>query len=189
MVADHHHLLQPQLLPSSSSPSSTSSPEAVTIEVVYELASTIGEEFKRLLELHGEEETALTANSNNNRRLVPTVVRVLELLEEAVLQREDYQRLVEQQTRTIEEQRVAAEKAAAERKQQLRYLSEIEEVDESWRRENLKLGEYVKYLKGENRRLASSLSEKLTQSLTGECVCVEEECSISKLTGFYCLQT
>lgn len=133
----------------------TSSNNLITVHTVYELASEIGEHVKRLIDQHGQE---------SNQELIPPVVRVLEYLEEAVLQRESYLHLVDKLHRQIED----LQKGQLERnQQQKKYLSEIEDIDESWREENVQLSQYVKFLRTENKRLTSSLSEKFSQSLTG----------------------
>lgn len=141
--------------------------DLITVQTVYELASNIGEQFKKLLEVepHGPE---------LNQTLIPTVVRVLEYLEDAVVHREGYLHLVDKLHRQIEElQRGQQERT----QQQLKYQSEIEDIDESWRKENIQLSQYVTYLRRENKRLASSLSESFTDSLTGECTynCLDQQ--------------
>jgi len=142
----------------------TSVANLVTIQTVYDLASEIGEHFKKFIDQYGQE---------SNQKLIPCVVRVLEYLEEVVMQREDYLLLVDKLQRQIEELQQGQHERA---QQQQKYFSEIEDIDESWksleeswRKENVQLSQYVKFLRNENKRLASSVNDKLSYSLTGLC--------------------
>ncbi|KAJ6221381.1 hypothetical protein RDWZM_007193 [Blomia tropicalis] len=133
--------------------STSSTKNVITLQTVYELASDIGEHFKKLIDRYGED---------SNQDLIPTVVKVLEYLEDVVIQREDDQSLIEK----LEQQIDQLQQGQRERNQrELKYLSEIEDIDESWRKENIQLSKYVNYLKNENMKLSTSLKEKTFHSL------------------------
>lgn len=137
--------------------SSTSSSSTLKVETVYEWASDISEHFKVLLQ-----QTELPERDT----LISCVAQVLVHLEEVVLERDNYQLLVEKLSQQFEE----LKKESNERiEQQKKYFSDIEDIDETWRKENSQLSQYVQLLKKENHRLSSSLKsgDKCYHSLTG----------------------
>ena len=114
---------------------------------------------KKLINQHG---------SDLDQSLIPSIVRVLEYLEEAVLQREVYLQLVDKLHQQIEDlQRGQQERANAQVKFEGLVENLIEDFDDTWRKENIQLSQHVKFLRIENKRLASSLSEKFSHSLSG----------------------
>ena len=130
--------------------------EVVTLQNVYELASEIGEHFKKIIAEYGEE---------FNDHLIPCVVKVLELLENTVIQREDEIVNIEKLHKQIHELQLEKE----EREQHhMKFVSEIEDYDESWRKEHVELSHIVKHLKNENDRLVKSLHDSRTNSLSGK---------------------
>lgn len=129
----------------------------VTLDIVYEFASDIGTHFKKLIEKCGTEQ---------NEELIHCVVKVLEYLELVVSQRDDDILLIEKLNKQIDE---LQKEHSVKLQQQKKFQSEMEDIDESWRKENVKLTQYIKYLQNENKRLLSlKCNEKCSQSLTGE---------------------
>ncbi|TRY81498.1 hypothetical protein DNTS_025308 [Danionella cerebrum] len=123
----------------------------LTVMDVYDIAALVGQEFERLIDRFGCEALA---------RLVPKVVRVLELLEAAV-------------TRSTsgtggfteaEELRLELERLRLERTERLerdrKHKKELELVEDVWRGEAQDLLSQIALLQQENQSLLSNLSVK-----------------------------
>lgn len=126
----------------------------LTIAHIYDMASDISEHFKQLME-----NNVLT----DDDPLITTVVSALIHLEQVYNARDVcLARVDELQDKIVDLERDIKEKG----EQQHRFLRELEEADELWRKENLQLSQMVKLLKTENEKLASN-SGKASHSLNG----------------------
>lgn len=130
--------------------------DMVTVDLVYDLASQIGDQFKKLIENNGAEA---------NEPLIPCVVRVLEHLEVLVMQRDAYRARLDELTVQMEDlQREQREKA----QRHIKFQSEMEDADECWRKENHKLTQLIQCLEKENSRLLDLLHSQGDECLPGE---------------------
>ncbi|XP_077165500.1 RILP-like protein 1 isoform X2 [Paroedura picta] len=119
----------------------------LTVMDVYDLASLVGHEFERLIEAHGGEAVA---------RLMPQVVRVLELLEGLVSR--DHLRP------ELDELRLELDRLRLERADRLdkdrKHQQELELVEDVWRGEAQDLLTQIAQLQEENKQLLTNLSHK-----------------------------
>lgn len=133
-----------------------SSSGKIALEDVYDLASEIGSEFDKIINQCGNDAVA---------KLMPKVIRILEHLEVLTLHKDDADNELDKLKMRIHQlEHEKMEKAES----QMKYELEVEQVEESWRTENMELGELVEKLKAENIKLSTSLVNKEdSQSLLG----------------------
>ena len=133
-----------------------SSSGKIALEDVYDLASEIGSEFDRIINQCGNDAVA---------KLMPKVIRTLEHLEVLTLHKDDADNELDKLKMRIHQlEHEKTEKA----ENQMKYELEVEQVEESWRKENVKLGELIEKLKAENMKLSTSLvNQEDSQSLLG----------------------
>nr|XP_020658273.1 RILP-like protein 1 [Pogona vitticeps] len=119
----------------------------LTVMDVYDLASLVGHEFERLIDQHGGEAVA---------RLLPKVVRVLEILE-VLVSRNHIAPEVEELRLELDRLRLErADRIEKERKHQ----KELELVEDVWRGEAQDLLTQIAQLQEENKQLMTNLSHK-----------------------------
>ena len=133
-----------------------SSSGKIALEDVYDLASEIGSEFDRIINQCGNDAVA---------KLMPKVIRTLEHLEVLTLHKDDADNELDKLKMRIHQlEHEKTEKA----ENQIKYELEVEQVEESWRKENVELGELIEKLKAENMKLSTSLvNQEDSQSLLG----------------------
>ncbi|UXI19337.1 E3 ubiquitin-protein ligase rnf146-like [Sarcoptes scabiei] len=119
----------------------------VSIDDVYDLASEIGEHFRKLINLYGSESFEF---------LIPSVVRVLERLEDVISQRNDSINLIENLHKQIDELKQQLQKRSEEH---FRYQNEMENIDEIWYNKIKALEQHIDYLRNENNCLNLKLNE------------------------------
>ncbi|XP_042297724.1 RILP-like protein 1 isoform X2 [Sceloporus undulatus] len=130
-----------------SAPALAKEASELTVMDVYDLASAVGHEFERLIELHGGEALA---------RLMPQVVRVLELLEVLVGRNHRDPELEELRLELDRLRLERADRLEKERKHQ----KELELVEDVWRGEAQDLLTQIAQLQEENKQLMTNLSHK-----------------------------
>ncbi|CAF1151487.1 unnamed protein product [Rotaria sp. Silwood1] len=117
----------------------------LTVLDVYDEAALIGKDFERIIEAYGTETI---------RDLVPKVIRILELLElQAAKNEKDADEYIEMKTRI---ERLEAEKNET-RELREKFDSELDVIEEQWRKEAETLMTLVSKLQDENRRLRDDL--------------------------------
>ncbi|XP_043924493.1 RILP-like protein 1 isoform X2 [Protopterus annectens] len=119
----------------------------LTVMDVYGIASVVGQEFERLIDQHGCEAVA---------RLMPKVVRVLEILE-VLVSRNNINPELEELRLELDRLRIERmDRIEKERKHQ----KELELVEDVWRGEAQDLLSQIAQLQEENKQLMSDLSQK-----------------------------
>ncbi|VDP15001.1 unnamed protein product [Soboliphyme baturini] len=118
----------------------------VTVVDVYDLASMIGKDFERLMDLCGIDSVA---------ELMPKVISALELLEAFAIrnERENHEILVLRNT----VDRLEADKRQKKMGKQ-KFEEELEQVEEHYKNEINQAWETIQKLQEENRRLSTSLA-------------------------------
>uniref|UniRef100_A0A493TA67 RILP-like protein 1 n=1 Tax=Anas platyrhynchos platyrhynchos TaxID=8840 RepID=A0A493TA67_ANAPP len=119
----------------------------LTVMDVYDIASAVGQEFERVIDQHGCEAIA---------RLMPKVVRVLEILEVLVSRNHINPEL--------EELRLELDRLRLERMDRIekerKHQKELELVEDVWRGEAQDLLTQIAQLQEENKQLMTNLSHK-----------------------------
>ncbi|KAJ6656630.1 hypothetical protein lerEdw1_003517, partial [Lerista edwardsae] len=119
----------------------------LTVMDVYDIASLVGQEFERLIDQHGCEAIA---------RLMPKVVRVLEVLEVLVSRNHI--------SPEMEELRLELDRLRLERvdriEKERKHQKELELVEDVWRGEAQDLLTQIAQLQEENKQLMTNLSHK-----------------------------
>nr|XP_012637632.1 RILP-like protein 1 isoform X6 [Microcebus murinus] len=119
----------------------------LTVTDVYAIASLVGQEFERVIDQHGFEAIA---------RLVPKVVRVLEILEVLVSRHHVAPELDELR---LELDRLRLERMDRIEKER-KHRKELELVEDVWRGEAQDLLSQIAQLQEENKQLMTNLSHK-----------------------------
>ncbi|KAJ7408863.1 RILP-like protein 1 [Pitangus sulphuratus] len=119
----------------------------LTVMDVYDIASAVGQEFERVIDQHGCEAIA---------RLMPKVVRVLEILEVLVSRNHI--------NPEMEELRLELDRLRLERMDRIekerKHQKELELVEDVWRGEAQDLLTQIAQLQEENKQLMTNLSHK-----------------------------
>lgn len=123
------------------------SPQLSVVDV-YEIASGIGKEFEKVIDLFGADPFT---------GLMPKVVAALEQLESFAARSERDISNITELRNTIT--RLETEKIGKAEDRE-RFEKELEQIEENWRDETKDLLDLVSKLKEENRRLSSSLEER-----------------------------
>lgn len=118
-----------------------------TIADVYEDAAVIGGELERIISNYG---------SHVLKDLMPKVIGVLELLEQLTLRKE-------RETEQLNECRLRINSLEMEKMHRFnereKFEKELEEIEEKWKQETLKLIGMVNKLKEENKRLGDTINK------------------------------
>lgn len=118
-----------------------------TIADVYEDAAVIGSELERIISNYG---------SHVLKELMPKVIGVLELLEQLTLRKE-------REAEQLNECRLKINSLEMEKMQRFnereKFEKELEEIEEKWKQETLKLIGMVNKLKEENKRLNDTINK------------------------------
>lgn len=130
----------------------------IYVEDVYESAAEIGDEFQKLIDNLG---------SDSVKFLMPKVIRVLEHLEMLAILKEDFDTKID----SLKENILELENDKRERALSLtKFQTEMESIEENWRKDNLQLTQTVNQLRKQNLKLSNTLidnEKSLSQSLTG----------------------
>ncbi|KZS13919.1 RILP-like protein homolog isoform X1 [Daphnia magna] len=119
----------------------------ISVVDVFDLASDVGNELEKIINIHGNELV---------QGLMQKVIRVLELLDKTSKRQESERQLVEELQSNISLlEREKREKAV----DRLRYEREIEQLEENWKKETQELLGKITRVQEENKRLSSSLKE------------------------------
>ncbi|XP_057341122.1 RILP-like protein homolog isoform X2 [Microplitis mediator] len=124
----------------------------ISVVDVYDIASEIGKECEKLIDLFGAE--AVTG-------LMPKVINALELLENLATKNEREITTVQELTSRISQLENDKIGKAEDRQ---RFEKEVEQTEEHWRQESRDLVGMVTRLQDENRRLAEALQESRNDS-------------------------
>ncbi|CAL1683442.1 unnamed protein product [Lasius platythorax] len=124
----------------------------VSVVDVYDIASEIGKECEKLIDLFG-------AQSVTN--LMPKVINALELLENLAIKNERENTTVQELSAKISQ--LESDKIGKAEDRQ-RFEKELEQIEEHWRQESRDLVAMVTRLQEENRRLAEALQESRSDS-------------------------
>ena len=124
----------------------------VSVVDVYDIASEIGKECEKLIDLYGVESVT---------NLMPKVIHALELLENLAT-KNDRENTTVQELRSKISQLESDKIGKAEDRQ--RFEKELEQIEEHWRQESRDLVGMVTRLQEENRRLAEALQESRSDS-------------------------
>lgn len=124
----------------------------VSVVDVYDIASEIGKECEKLIDLFG-------AQSVTN--LMPKVINALELLENLAIKNERENTTVQELSAKISQ--LESDKIGKAEDRQ-RFEKELEQIEEHWRQESRDLVAMVTRLQEENRRLAETLQESQSDS-------------------------
>ncbi|XP_029173445.1 RILP-like protein homolog isoform X1 [Nylanderia fulva] len=124
----------------------------VSVVDVYDIASEIGKECEKLIDLFG-------APSVTN--LMPKVINALELLENLAIKNERENTTVQELSAKISQ--LESDKIGKAEDRQ-RFEKELEQIEEHWRQESRDLVAMVTRLQEENRRLAETLQESRSDS-------------------------
>lgn len=127
----------------------------VSVVDVYDIASEIGKECEKLIDLFG-------AQSVTN--LMPKVINALELLENLAIKNERENTTVQELSAKISQ--LESDKIGKAEDRQ-RFEKELEQIEEHWRQESRDLVAMVTRLQEENRRLAETLQESRSDSQYG----------------------
>ncbi|XP_069071105.1 RILP-like protein 1 isoform X1 [Pleurodeles waltl] len=119
----------------------------LTVMDVYDMASSVGQEFERLIDLHGCEAIG---------RLMPRVVRVLEILE-VLVSRNAME--PEQHDLRLELERLRLERVERQEKDK-KHQKELELIEDVWRGEAQDLLTQISQLQQENKQLMTNLTVK-----------------------------
>ncbi|XP_011258526.1 RILP-like protein homolog isoform X2 [Camponotus floridanus] len=126
----------------------------VSVVDVYDIASEIGKECEKLIDLFG-------AQSVTN--LMPKVINALELLENLAIKNERENTTVQELSAKISQ--LESDKIGKAEDRQ-RFEKELEQIEEHWRQESRDLVAMVTRLQEENRRLAEALQESQSDTIT-----------------------
>ncbi|XP_014484312.1 PREDICTED: RILP-like protein homolog isoform X1 [Dinoponera quadriceps] len=124
----------------------------VSVVDVYDIASEIGKECEKLIDLFGVESVT---------NLMPKVINSLELLENLATKNERENTMVQELNAKISQLESDKIGKAEDRH---RFEKELEQIEEHWRQESRDLVAMVTRLQEENRRLAESLQESRSDS-------------------------
>ncbi|KYQ59544.1 RILP-like protein like protein [Trachymyrmex zeteki] len=124
----------------------------VSVVDVYDIASEIGKECEKLIDLFGVESVT---------NLMPKVINALELLENLATKNERENTMVQELSTKISQ--LESDKIGKAEDRQ-RFEKELEQIEEHWRQESRDLVAMVTRLQEENRRLAESLHESRSDS-------------------------
>ncbi|XP_053213418.1 RILP-like protein homolog isoform X2 [Panonychus citri] len=120
--------------------------EEMSVEDVYELASEIGKEFEKIIDIQG---------SGNVENLMSKVIYILQHLEACCLKRDE----ITVELKTFLNRIYHLEKERNERAEnRMKLDKELEQIEDNWRKENNELINKVRKLQLENQRLQASLS-------------------------------
>ncbi|XP_072760879.1 RILP-like protein homolog isoform X2 [Anoplolepis gracilipes] len=126
----------------------------VSVVDVYDIASEIGKECEKLIDVFG-------AQSVTN--LMPKVINALELLENLAIKNERENTTVQELSAKISQ--LESDKIGKAEDRQ-RFEKELEQIEEHWRQESRDLVAMVTRLQEENRRLAEALQESQSDTIT-----------------------
>ncbi|XP_018315820.1 RILP-like protein homolog isoform X2 [Mycetomoellerius zeteki] len=126
----------------------------VSVVDVYDIASEIGKECEKLIDLFGVESVT---------NLMPKVINALELLENLATKNERENTMVQELSTKISQ--LESDKIGKAEDRQ-RFEKELEQIEEHWRQESRDLVAMVTRLQEENRRLAESLHESRSDTIT-----------------------
>ncbi|XP_032686052.1 RILP-like protein homolog isoform X2 [Odontomachus brunneus] len=126
----------------------------VSVVDVYDIASEIGKECEKLIDLFGVESVT---------NLMPKVINALELLENLATKNERENTMVQELSAKISQ--LESDKIGKAEDRQ-RFEKELEQIEEHWRQESRDLVAMVTRLQEENRRLAESLQESRSDTFT-----------------------
>lgn len=124
----------------------------VSVVDVYDIASEIGKECEKLIDLFGVESVT---------NLMPKVINALELLENLATKNERENTMVQELSTKISQ--LESDKIGKAEDRQ-RFEKELEQIEEHWRQESRDLVAMVTRLQEENRRLAEALQESRSDS-------------------------
>lgn len=124
----------------------------VSVVDVYDIASEIGKECEKLIDLFGVESVT---------NLMPKVINALELLENFATKNERENSMVQELSAKISQ--LESDKIGKAEDRQ-RFEKELEQIEEHWRQESRDLVAMVTRLQEENRRLAEALQESRSDS-------------------------
>lgn len=124
----------------------------VSVVDVYDIASEIGKECEKLIDLFGVESVT---------NLMPKVINALELLENLATKNERENTMVQELSAKISQ--LESDKIGKAEDRQ-RFEKELEQIEEHWRQESRDLVAMVTRLQEENRRLAEALQESRSDS-------------------------
>ncbi|KAL0118223.1 hypothetical protein PUN28_009106 [Cardiocondyla obscurior] len=124
----------------------------VSVVDVYDIASEIGKECEKLIDLFGVESVT---------NLMPKVINALELLENLATKNERENTMVQELSAKISQ--LESDKIGKAEDRQ-RFEKELEQIEEHWRQESRDLVAMVTRLQEENRRLAGALQESRSDS-------------------------
>ncbi|EZA47149.1 hypothetical protein DMN91_000353 [Ooceraea biroi] len=127
----------------------------VSVVDVYDIASEIGKECEKLIDLFGVESVT---------NLMPKVINALELLENLATKNERENTMVQELSTKISQ--LESDKIGKAEDRQ-RFEKELEQIEEHWRQESRDLVAMVTRLQEENRRLAEALQESRSDSQYG----------------------
>ncbi|XP_011641182.1 RILP-like protein homolog isoform X2 [Pogonomyrmex barbatus] len=126
----------------------------VSVVDVYDIASEIGKECEKLIDLFGVESVT---------NLMPKVINALELLENLATKNERENTMVQELSAKISQ--LESDKIGKAEDRQ-RFEKELEQIEEHWRQESRDLVAMVTRLQEENRRLAEALQESRSDTIT-----------------------
>uniref|UniRef100_T1K896 RH1 domain-containing protein n=1 Tax=Tetranychus urticae TaxID=32264 RepID=T1K896_TETUR len=120
--------------------------EEMSVEDVYELASEIGKEFEKIIDIHG---------SGNVDSLMSKVIYILQHLEMCCLKRDE----ITVELKSFLNRIYHLEKERSERAEnRMKLDKELEQIEDNWRKENNELTNKVRKLQLENQRLQASIA-------------------------------
>ncbi|XP_029053666.1 RILP-like protein homolog isoform X3 [Osmia bicornis bicornis] len=126
----------------------------ISVVDVYDIASEIGKECEKLIDLYGVESVT---------NLMPKVIHALELLENLATKNE-------RENTTVQELRAKISQLENDKigkaEDRQRFEKELEQIEEHWRQESRDLVGMVTRLQEENRRLAEALQESRSDTFT-----------------------
>ncbi|XP_020293122.1 RILP-like protein homolog isoform X2 [Pseudomyrmex gracilis] len=126
----------------------------VSVVDVYDIASEIGKECEKLIDLFGVESVT---------NLMPKVINALELLETLATKNEGENTMVQELSAKISQ--LESDKIGKAEDRQ-RFEKELEQIEEHWKQESRELVAMVTRLQEENRRLAEALQESRSDTIT-----------------------
>jgi len=134
-----------------------------TLADVYDDAAIIGSELEKIITNYGADVI---------KDLMPKVISVLELLEDLTIRNE-------KENDEINELKMRINGLEAEKTQRInereKFEKELEEIEEKWKSESLKLIDMVNKLKDENKRLNESLAQNNSISVQNEQLIIKQE--------------
>ncbi|XP_043270999.1 RILP-like protein homolog isoform X2 [Venturia canescens] len=141
----------------------------VSVVDVYDIASEIGKECEKLIDLFGAD--AVTG-------LMPKVINALELLENLATKNEREITAVQELTAKISQLETDKIGKAEDRQ---RFEKEVEQTEEHWRQESRDLVGMVTRLQDENRRLSAALQESRSDTQDSAFTAASQEVDIAVL--------